>query len=360
VPSAGRSRLPVAIVGASGYTGGELVRLLLGHPRAEVAAVYAQRSAGQQLDEVFPQLAGLLSLPIAAFDPDAVARAAPVAFAALPHGASAPAVAALRERGVAVLDLSADFRLADAAEHAAWYGTADAPSHPAPGLLAEAVYGLPERHRAALRGAQLVAAPGCYPTAAILAIAPLLAAGLVARDGIVIDAKSGASGAGRSPSAATHLPEAGEGVRAYKVGGVHRHTPEIEQELARACGGGEVRVTFTPHLVPMSRGILACVYAAPADPAAPASVYQDALAAAYAGEPFVTVLPPGRLPDTAHVRGSNRAHVAVAVDARARRVIALCAIDNLVKGASGQAVQCLNIARGWDETAGLEAAPLFP
>lgn len=354
-------RVRVAIVGASGYTGAELCRLLLGHPRVEITTVMAKRAAGQRIDDVFPHLRGVLTLPVEAFDADAVAARAEVAFAALPHGESATVVAALRARGVTTLDLSADFRLHDAAAWATWYGSAEHPHHPAAALLAEAVYGLPERHRAALRGAGLVAVPGCYPTATILAVAPLLAAGLVSPEGIVVDAKSGASGAGRTPGLATHLPEAAEGVRAYKVGGSHRHTAEIEQELGLAAGGGAApAVLFTPHLLPMSRGILACVYAAPTDANRPAAAYRDALVAAYADEPFVDVLPAGALPDTAHVRGSNRAHVQAIYDPRTRRVLALSAIDNLVKGASGQAVQCLNVARGWPETLGLPVAPVFP
>jgi N-acetyl-gamma-glutamyl-phosphate reductase len=282
-----------------------------------------------------------------------------VAFCALPHGDSARAVEALRARDLLVIDLSADFRLHDAGDWAAWYGSAQEREHPAPALLAEAVYGLPELHREQLRRARLIAGPGCYPTAAILAAAPLLRAGLISADGLVVDAKSGASGAGRTPGPSTHLPEAAEGVRPYKVAGSHRHTAEMEQELS-AVAGVPLRLIFTPHLLPMSRGILSCVYATPTDPARPAADYQQALEAAYAGEPFVTVLPPGRLPDTAHVRASNRAHVAVAWDARARRVLAMSAIDNLTKGASGQAIQCMNLALGWDETLGLGGVGAFP
>ncbi len=348
------TRTPVAVVGASGYTGAELCRLLLEHPRCDLAAVYGRSQAGQPLARVFPQFAGRLELTLEAFDPDAVAARARVAFCALPHGESAPAVAALVERGLLVLDLSADFRLHDPAAHKEWYGH----EHPAPGLLPRAIYGLPERHRDALRTARLIAVPGCYPTGAILATAPLLAAGLVTPD-LIVDSKSGVSGAGRTPGPSTHFPEVGEGLRPYKVAGTHRHTPEIEQEVSLA-GAGPVRITFTPHLVPMSRGILTCVYATPTDPSRPAAAYRDALAAAYAKEPFVAVLAPGELPDTSYVRGSNRAHVTAAYDARARRVLALSAIDNLVKGASGQAIQCMNLALGWDETAGLGGVGLFP
>jgi N-acetyl-gamma-glutamyl-phosphate reductase len=346
------SRIPVAVIGASGYTGAELLRLLAGHPRAEVALVMARRAAGQRLSDVFPHLTGRYDLVIEEFDAAAVAARAQVAFCALPHGESARVVAELRAREVVTLDLSADFRLRDPAAWRAWYGGEH--EHPAPELLTQAVYGLPERHRNALRGATLVAVPGCYPTASILAIAPLVDRDLVARDGLVVDAKSGASGAGRQPGPTTHLPEAAEGIRAYKVAGAHRHTPEMEQEL------GGLPLLFTPHLVPMSRGILSCVYATPTDPQRPADAYRAALADAYAGEPFVDVLAPGRLPDTAHVRGSNRVHVTAIYDRRANKVLAMSAIDNLVKGASGQAIQCMNLALGFDETAGLEQVALFP
>lgn len=350
----------VAIVGASGYTGAELCRLLAGHPRVTITSVSARRAAGQRLGDVFPHLRGITGLDLAvdAFDPDRVAREADLAFLALPHGESALVVAGLRERGLRVLDLSADFRLHDPAAWAQWYGGGEL-GHPAAGLLAGAVYGLPERHRAALRGAELVAVPGCYPTASVLAIAPLLERGLVRATGLVIDAKSGASGVGRTPGLPSHFPEMAEGLRPYKVGGSHRHTPEIEQELALAAGV-DVTVLFTPHLVPMTRGILACVYAEPTDPTRPAGAYREALALAYAGEPFVDVLPPGAVPDTAHVRGSNRIHVTAVYDPRSRRVLAMSALDNLIKGASGQAVQCMNLACGLSETLGLGAAPLFP
>ncbi len=336
----------VAVVGASGYTGAELLRLLLEHPGVEIAGLYAKASAGQPLGRVFPQFAGRLDRTLEPLDVDAAARAGFV-FSALPHGESAPVVEALLERGATVLDLSADFRLRDPAAHAAWYrhGASDA-------VRARAVYGLPELRRAELAGARLVAVPGCYPTAAILAAAPLLRARLI-EPTLVVDAKSGVSGAGRGVSLATHFSEIGEGIRAYKVAGQHRHTPEMEQELG-------ARVLFTPHLVPMSRGILASVYAAPTDAERPPAAYREAMLAAYAGEPFVTVLPEGALPDTSHVRGSNRAHVTVVWDARTRHVLAMAAIDNLVKGASGQAVQCLNVLLGLPETTGLGGVGLFP
>lgn len=350
--------LSVAIVGASGYTGAELLRLLLAHPSARIARVFARRSAGERVDEVFPQLRGALSMAIEAFDADAAAEA-DVVFTALPHGESARAVLDLAERGARVIDLSADFRLRDPATYARWYGGEEGEGHPAPALLERAVYGVPERYRGALSEAQIVAGPGCYPTAAILAAAPLLSRGLIEPD-LVVDAKSGASGAGRSPSRATHLPEAGEGVRAYKVASGHRHTPEIVQELGRAAGG-DAKVLFTPHLLPMSRGLLACAYARPAGEAArnPAAI-REAIEEAYADERFVTALPPGACPDTAHVRGSNRAHVSAHYDEGSGRVLAMCALDNLVKGASGQAIQCMNLMVGLEETAGLAAPGVFP
>jgi N-acetyl-gamma-glutamyl-phosphate reductase len=356
------TRLPVAIIGASGYTGGELMRILARHPSAQLAQVMAKRAAGHRVAEVFPHLASAVDLAVEPFDAAAVAATSKIAFSALPHGDAASVVAELRDRDVVVIDLSADFRLRDANTWAAWYADPSHTvkgAHPAPALLADAVYGLPERHRAEIRNARLIAVPGCYPTAAILAAAPLLSAGLIVPDGIIVDAKSGASGAGRNPSPATHLPEAAEGVRAYKVAGTHRHTPEIEQALGDAAGR-ELRVLFTPHLLPMSRGILSCVYARPTDPSRAVDAYRAALAAAYGKEPFVDVLPPGALPDTAHVRGSNRAQVTATFDLRTGCVLAISAIDNLVKGAAGQAVQCMNLVLGLPETTGLDQLALFP
>ncbi|MDB4966405.1 MAG: N-acetyl-gamma-glutamyl-phosphate reductase [Myxococcales bacterium] len=344
-------RTPVAIVGASGYVGAELVRLLVRHPHVLLRGLYAHRHAGHEIAKDYPQFAGIVQATYEVFDAEAVARDCEIAFLALPHGESARAAEALHQRGVTVLDLSADLRLRSAAVYAEWYG-----DHHAPSLLPHAVYGLVERHREALRTARLVAVPGCYPTAAILALAPLLDARLIAPDGIIIDAKSGTTGAGREPQRSTHFSEIGEGVRAYKVAG-HRHTPEIEQELERAAGK-LLRLTFTPHLIPMTRGILATCYALPVDPARPAQAYADELRRTYADEPFVTVV--DHAPDTAHLRGSNRVQVAAFYDARTGRVIVMGAIDNLVKGAAGQAVQCLNVLRGWPETTALDGGAIFP
>jgi N-acetyl-gamma-glutamyl-phosphate reductase len=263
-------RIPVAVVGASGYAGAELVRILLQHPRVELRGLYAQRKAGEPIARDFPQFAGILDGAYRPFEAEALAREHAVAFLALPHGDSARAARELYARGMTVLDLSADLRLRSVEVFKEWYG-----EHHAPELLPDAVYGLVERHREALRKARLVAVPGCYPTAAILALAPLLDAGLIAREGIIVDAKSGVSGAGREATRSVHFSEMGEGVRAYKIA-AHRHTPEIEQELERAAKGS-LKVTFTPHLMPMTRGILATCYATPVDPQRKAEDYAEAL-----------------------------------------------------------------------------------
>ncbi len=348
-------RIRVAVVGATGYTGAELLRLLLSHPRAEVTALYAREKLTPRVSSVIPSLAGLCELPVEPFDPDDLARRADVAFAALPHGASVACVSALRSRGVKVLDLSADFRLRDAAEYARWYGA----EHAAPALLDEAVYGLPELHRELLRGAPLVAVPGCYPTASALPLLPVLSAGgAVDASRVIVHALSGVSGAGRGPGPAYHFPEAAEGARCYKVAGAHRHTPEIEQTLSLAAGV-RVTVSFSPTLAPMTRGILATSYAPLTGDVDVVSLVERARAY-FEGSPSVAVLDPGQMPDTLWVRGSNRAHVGYAVDRRAGLLVAMCAIDNLVKGASGQAVQCMNLVAGIDEGEGLRGAAMFP
>ncbi len=341
------------VVGGTGYTGAELVRLLLGHPSTMLASVVGHSTAGQPVADVLPSLRGIVDGAVKPFDPEAIAAEADVAFCALPHAASAEAVSALRHCDLRVLDLSADFRFEDLSVYEAWYG-----KHPVPARLPEAVYGLVELHREAIRTADLIAVPGCYPTAATLALAPLVKESLIAADGIVVDAKSGVSGAGRGLSASTHFPEAGEGVRAYKAA-AHRHGPEIEQELSRLAGS-EVRITFVPHLLPMTRGILATCYVRPTGEGVDAGACARAARALYAGSPSVQVLDDGAHPDTLWVRGSNRVHVSYVDDARTGTVIAMSAIDNLVKGAAGQAIQCLNVRCGFDEGAGLEAPAMWP
>jgi N-acetyl-gamma-glutamyl-phosphate reductase len=342
-----------AVVGATGYTGAELLRLIHTHPRLEVSVIAGHGKAGQPIAQVLPSFHGVFAGDVVALDVEAIARSSDAAFCALPHGASAPIVRKLRDAGLPVFDLSADFRLQDLGVYREWYG-----EHHAPDLLPSAVYGLCELERESLRSADLVAVPGCYPTASTLAIAPLVKAGLIDLDTLVIDAKSGASGAGRGLSESTHFAQLSEGLRAYKVGGLHRHTPEIEQSLARLAGR-PVTITFTPHLVPMIRGILSTVYARLTS-AVSAERCTELARALYEGSPSVTVLDPGIDPDTQWVRGSNRCLVSYTIDKRTGRVIAQGAIDNLVKGASGQALQCLNLRFGFPEGLGLEAVGLFP
>jgi N-acetyl-gamma-glutamyl-phosphate reductase len=357
------TRLPhplrVGILGAGGYTGAELVRLLHQHPRLSIVMVGAREKAGKRLSEVLPGalgVVGLSDLVLESFDPEAdaaaLAKRIDVAFLCLPHAASARAGKALYEAGVQDVDLSADFRLKDAAVYAKTYG-----EHPATELLSRAVYGQPELHRAELKGARLIAAPGCHVTTSLLPLAPLLKSKLVDPSLIVIDSKTGVSGGGRSPAPAFHYPEATDSIRPYKVGSTHRHVPEIEQELSLAAGA-PIKVCFTPVLVPMSRGILVTAYVRPRDGvtaeacrAAATELYRDGL---------VTVLPSGMLPDTLWVRGSARAHVAYVLDEHAGMLLAMCALDNLARGASAQALQAFNVSQGWEDGLGLPELPLFP
>jgi N-acetyl-gamma-glutamyl-phosphate reductase len=338
-----------AIVGAAGYTGIETVRLLLAHPDIAVTMVTSAAAAGRAVEDLHPALTGC-GLVFEAPDADAVCAAADIAFLAVPHTAALAIAPGLLASGLKVFDLSADFRLKDPALYETWYETPHTAAH----LLARAVYGLPEFGRDAIAGADLVACPGCYPTAAILAAAPAIEAGL-ARPGskVVVDAKSGLSGAGRSLTGGTHYVAANESVRPYKVGS-HRHTPEIAQALSEVAGS-PVRVSFTPHLVPMTRGLLATVYQDAAEGLTLADAV-EAYKARYDGEPFVTVHGPGRMPSTHEVQGTNRAHIGVAVDTASSTLVVACAIDNLVKGSGGQAIQCANIALGLAETAGLDLA----
>ena len=343
----------VGVLGASGYAGAELLRLLARHPGLDVAWAAGDQAAGQPLVSRYPGLrAAYGELGFCSVD-EGLEKGADVLFCALPHGRAAEiAPRALAAAGL-VVDLSADFRLRDPAAYPAWYGA----EHPYPDQLRAWPYGLPELHRDQLRGATRVAVPGCYPTAALLALAPLVAAGLVATDGIVVDAKSGLSGAGRSLVDGNLFVQANENVSPYKVG-THRHTPEIEQELALAAGA-PVTVTFTPHLVPASRGILATCYGTLAPSAGDAEL-AACYAAAYREEPFVDLLEPGGWPATRAVATTNRVQVGAVADARGGRVVAAAAIDNLVKGAAGQAVQCANLALGLAETAGLDLVPPGP
>lgn len=337
----------VAIVGAAGYAGVELTRLVLGHPAFDLVMVTSTADAGTPVSALYPALAGC---GLSYEEPDAarIASAADVAFLAVPHTAALSIAPALLDAGVVVIDASADFRLRDADVYAQWYATA----HTAPDLLGEAAYGLPELWRERLPGARLVACPGCYPTATLLAAAPAVRSGVVVSDRVIVDAKSGVSGAGRAQSAATHFSTVNESVAAYKVA-THRHTPEIAQGLGD-LGLDRPRVTFSPHLVPMTRGLLSTVYLEVSSGFS-ASDAHALYAETYAAEPFITVHPAGRMPATAEVRGSNRAHIGVTVDESSGMLVASCAIDNLVKGTSGQAVQCANAVFGLAETLGLDA-----
>jgi N-acetyl-gamma-glutamyl-phosphate reductase len=357
----------VAVVGASGYTGGELLRLLAGHPLMSVTVVTSEKSAGQPIAAVFPHLASACQLSFEPLLPETLAARADAVFLALPHTKSVEPARACLAAGMRVVDLSADYRLKDAKTYETWYET----PHPYPDLLHEAVYGLPELHRAAIRAARLVASPGCYPTAAILQMAPLIARGLVHPDSIVVDAKSGVSGAGRSPALPYHFPEAHEGLEAYKVGR-HRHVPEIEQELnalasqaggggrpAATLGGQRITVAFTPHLVPMNRGILSTAYCrllSSTDPTEIRALYADY----YKGERFIRLKEGEAAANPSQVRGSNYCDLAVFTDRRTGWVITTAALDNLVKGAAGQAIQAMNLMLGFPEEAGLQGAAVFP
>ena len=343
----------VAIAGASGYAGAELLRLLVQHPGVEVVAVTSETYTGKPVTKALPALSGFGDLTFEPLDVGRLASSAEVIFLGLPHTASAAPAAAFLEAGCQVIDLSADFRLREASVYEKWYQS----SHTVPHLLAEAVYGLPELYRDAIRQARLVAVPGCYPTGALLGLYPLVRAGRIALDSIIVSAASGTSGAGRKLDLALHFSEANENFKAYAVAS-HRHTPEMEQELSRLVRR-EVVLSFTPHLAPMTRGILSTIYATLAAAGEAEAVY-DLFSHAYKGEPFIRVLSPGAFPETKQVWGSNYCDIGFAVDARTSRVIVLTAIDNLVKGAAGQAIQAMNLMVGFEETLGLNAPPLFP
>lgn len=350
-------KIRVAIAGASGYAGAELVRLAALHPGFDLAAVTSEKSAGMPVASVFPSLSGLVSLTFQALAPEAIAAQADAVFLALPHTKSLTPVAACLQTGTPVVDLSADYRLKDPAAYAQWYQTA----HTHTELLKDAVYGLPELHRAAIAKAKLVASPGCYPTAALLQLAPLFAKGLVQPDSVVIDAKSGISGAGRTPALPYHFPEAHESLEPYNIG-QHRHIPEIEQELAglqsRVGNNKPVTIVFTPHLVPMNRGILSTAYCKLTKTMSLPdlrALYRDY----YKGERFVR-LREDSVPNPRYIRGTNYCDVGVYADPRAGWVVTVAAVDNLVKGAAGQAIQAMNLMLGFPEETGLTAPAAYP
>ena len=342
----------IGIIGASGYTGAELVRILNGHPEATLAVATSRQYAGKPLSVVFPSLKGKTDITCVDAEVEDLIDRADLFFTAVPHQTAMAVVPILLEAGKKVIDFSADFRIHDAKVYQQWYQ-----EHTAPQYLDEAVYGLPELHREKIRTSRLIANPGCYPTSIILGVTPLLQEGLIESDTLVADSKSGASGAGRAAQTGTLFCEVTDGFRAYKVG-EHRHTPEIEQEMS-LLSGKEVVISFTPHLVPMSRGILSTVYAKAVKPIPDDDLYQI-YANFYKNEPFIRLCSPGSYPATQFVRGSNFCDLGFKYDSRTNRIVVLSAIDNLVKGAAGQAVQNMNLASGFPEEAGLAGAPLFP
>lgn len=345
--------MQVGIVGATGFVGSEMLRLLLGHPEVEVAMVTSRQAAGRRVDETFPALRGRTDLKFEELDVQRLAEACQCAVLAVPHKEAMPIVPALLQAGLRVVDYSADFRLKDPEVYEQWYAT----PHVAPELLAQAAYGLVERHRDEIREADLIAVPGCYPTAAVLGLAPLLEAKLIDPKTITIVALSSVTGAGATATPLTHYSAVADTARPYAFGG-HRHLPEIETELGRAAGG-DVRVTFLPHVVPIDRGIL-CTMSAQATGVATRAALEACLRDAYADAPCVAVCDGDAIPEPRHVRGSNRCDLAVRYDDRTGRVVVLSALDNLVKGAAGQAVQCLNVRQGWPETLGLPMGGLWP
>ncbi|WP_025898514.1 N-acetyl-gamma-glutamyl-phosphate reductase [Sneathiella glossodoripedis] len=347
-------KIKAGILGASGYTGAEAIRLLLRHPNVEIVVLTADRKAGEAVEDVYPHLGGY-GLPDMVSVEDADWSKVDVVFCGLPHGTTQEIIAKLPST-VKVVDLSADFRLRDADTYAQWYGH----KHMAPELQNEAVYGLTELNREDVKSARLVACPGCYPTATLLALVPLVSAGLIDPKDLVIDAKSGITGAGRGLKQNTLFSEAGEGLSPYSVAS-HRHAPEIEQEIAKAAGfaANEMRVNFIPHLIPMSRGELVTCHVRLSEGKTVSDLRAE-FASAYADEPFVRVLPEGKIPQTQMVRGSNHCVLNVFEDRIAGRATIIATIDNLVKGSSGQAVQNMNLMFGFEETLGLEQVALFP
>jgi N-acetyl-gamma-glutamyl-phosphate reductase len=345
--------LNVGIIGASGYTGVELARILSDHPEVKLTAATSRQFAGKPLSEVFPNLRKRVDLLCEDLTPEQLVDRADFFFAAVPHKTAMALVPTFLAAGKKVVDLSADFRLRDAAVYEQWYQP-----HSCPELIKEAVYGLPELYREQVKSARLTANPGCYPTSVILGLAPLLREKLIDPATLIVDSKSGASGAGRSVNVGALFCEVADGFRAYKVGGAHRHIPEIEQELAVLAGCG-VTISFTPHLLPISRGILSTMYASLSS-AVSGQDLQDLYESAYQDELFVRVCPAGTFPATQHVRGGNCCDIGVKIDQRTGRVIVMSAIDNIAKGASGQAVQNMNLMNGFAEDCAIRGAAFFP
>lgn len=343
----------IGIVGASGYTGAELTRLLVNHPGVEITVATSRQYAGQKLAEVYPALRQRTDLVCEDVTGEELAQRADLFFTAVPHKTAMDIVPTLLNNGKKVVDLSADYRIRDLDTYESWYQ-----AHSSPEFIQEAVYGLPELYREQIKSTRLAANTGCFPITAILGLKPLIEKNMIAPDKIIVDAKTGTSGAGRSASVATLFCEVHDGFRPYKVGGTHRHTPEIEQELS-VLAGKPAMVSFTPHLLPVSRGILSTIYTEPVQKFTQQELqklYEDA----YTNEPFVRVCPIGTLPSLQNVRGSNYCDISVVLEERTGRVVVISAIDNLGKGAAGQAVQNMNLMLGFEETTGLLNIPCFP
>lgn len=347
-------RVPVGIVGASGYGGVQLVRLLQDHPKLEVVYLGGESSAGKAFNELYPHLGNQVSLKIEAINLDMIADRCQVVFLSLPNGLACDMAPALLAKGCKVLDLSADYRFSNLQTYEAWYNK-ERTDH---AVAETAVYGLPELYRDRIAEAQLVGCAGCHCTASLLALSPLLKQGLIIPETAIIDSKTGLSGAGRKAAVSMLLAEADQSVGAYNVAR-HRHTPEIEQ-VCSDLAGHEVMVQFTPHLVPMIRGILATVYATLRDPGLVRDDLLTIFQAFYRSCPWVKLLPSGIYPQTKWVLGTNLCYIGIEVDPRTDRVIVMAAIDNLMKGQAGQAIQCLNLMMGWDETLGLPQLSLYP
>ena len=344
----------VGIIGASGYGGVQLTRLLLEHPEVKIAYLGGDSSAGKAFSTLYPHLGHCVNLTVEAIDPETIASRCEVVFLGLPNGIACQIAPTLIEKGCKVLDLSADYRFSNLDTYSAWYKK----EREDKAIAATAVYGLPELYRHKIEQSQLIGCPGCYPTASLLALAPLLKQGLIAPETAIIDAKSGTSGGGRQAKTNMLLAEADNSLGAYGVAN-HRHTPEIEQ-ICSSLASQEVTVQFTPHLIPMVRGILSTVYATLRDPGLVREDLLTIYTALYRSSPFVKILPPGVYPQTKWAWGTNLCYIGIEVDSRTGRVIVMSAIDNLIKGQAGQAVQCLNLMMGWDESLGLPQLSFYP
>lgn len=347
-------RVPVGVIGASGYGGVQLVRLLMDHPEVELVYLGGESSIGKSFGDIYPHLAHAANLPIEAVEPEIIAHRCEVVFLSLANGLACQIAPKLLEKGCKVLDLSADYRFSNLTTYTNWYGTQRSDR----AIAATAVYGLPELYRDRIAEAQLVGCPGSYPTASLLALSPLLKQGLIVPETAIIDAKSGTSGSGRQAQTNLLLAEADNSIAAYNVVH-HRHTPEIEQ-ICSDLAGHELMIQFTPHLIPMVRGILATVYATLRDPGLVRDDLITIFSAFYRNSPWVKICGSGVYPQTKWASGSNLCYIGLEVDPRTGRVIVMSAIDNLIKGEAGQAIQCLNLMMGWDETLGLPKLGFYP